>query len=96
MKIQKVKPLINRIAFVLLSSTIMVFFSEKSFWYIQGYAIVELVLFYAVPVAACLWVIDFFQVQRLSGVVLVGGLFGFLVEGILTPILYEAGLLAGI
>ena len=71
----------------------MVFFSEKTFWYIQGYAIVALVLYYAVPVAACMWVINFFQVQRLSGVVLVGGLFGFLVEGILTPILYEGGLL---
>ncbi len=70
----------------------MVFFSEKTFWHIQGYAIVELVLFYAIPVGACIWIIDLFQVQRLSGVVLVGGLFGFLVEGILTPVVYEAGL----
>lgn len=71
----------------------MVFFSEKSYWYVQGYAIVELVLFYAIPVAASLWVIDLLEVQRLSGVVLIGGLFGFLVEGILTPLIYEAGLL---
>jgi len=88
----KIKPYLYRVLFILLSSAIMVFFSEKTFWYVQGYAIVELVIFYAIPVAACLWVIDLFQVQRLSGVVLVGGLFGFLVEGILTPILYEGGL----
>ncbi len=93
MKFDKLKPFLYRILFVLLSSAIMVFFSEKTFWYIQGYAIVALVLYYAVPVAACMWVIDFFQVQRLSGVVLVGGLFGFLVEGILTSIVYEGGLL---
>lgn len=93
MKFDKLKPFLYRILFVLLSSAIMVFFSEKTFWYIQGYAIVELVLYYAIPVAACMWTIDYFQVQRLSGIILVGGLFGFLVEGILTPILYEAGLL---
>ena len=85
--------LLNRLLFVLLSATIMVFFSEKTFWYIQGYAIVELVLFYTVPVVVCLWTIDAFQIQRFSGVVLVGALFGFLVEGVLTPVIYEAGLL---
>ncbi len=89
----KLKPIITRIVFVLLSSVIMVFFSEKTFWYIQGYAIVELVIFYAIPVGACMWIIDLFQVHRLSGLVLVGGLFGFLVEGILTPVLYEVGLM---
>jgi len=89
----KLKLIITRIIFVLLSSAIMVFFSEKTFWHIQGYAIVELVIFYAIPVGACMWIIDLFQVQSLSGLVLIGGLFGFLVEGILTPVLYEAGLL---
>ena len=89
----KIKHYLNRLLFVLLSSVIIVFFSEKSFWYVQGYAIGELVLFYAIPVAACLAVIDLFQVSSLSGMVLVGGLLGFLVEGILTPVVYEAGLL---
>jgi len=93
MLFDKIKPYLTRVLFVLLSSAIMVFFSEKTFWYIQGYAIFELMLFYSIPVAASIWVIDHFQVQRLSGVVLVGGLFGFLVEGILTPVIYEAGLL---
>lgn len=93
MLFDKIKPHLDRVIFVLLSSAIMVVFSEKTFWYIQGYATFELVLFYAIPVAASIWAIDRFQVQRFSGVVLVGGLFGFLVEGILTPAIYEAGLL---
>lgn len=85
--------LLKRLLFVLLSTAIMVVFSEKVFWYVQGFAIVELILFYALPVAACLAVIDLFQVSSLSGLILVGGLFGFLVEGILTPVIYESGLL---
>ncbi len=88
----KIKPILSRLLFALISSAAMVVFSEKTFWYIQGYAIVELVLFYTIPVAACLWTIDYFRVQRLSGIVLVGGLFGFLVEGVLTPVIYEGGL----
>jgi len=83
----------SRLGFILLTTTCLVFFSEKTFWYIQGYAIIELILFYAVPVSICIWVIDYFQVQRLSGVVLVGALYGFLVEGVLTPVAYEGGLM---
>ena len=89
----KIPPIPQRLLFVLLSSTVMVFFSEKTFWYVQGYAILELVLFYALPVAICMWIIELFQVQRFSGLVLIGGFFGFLVEGVLTPVVYEAGLL---
>jgi hypothetical protein len=92
MKIKTKKSLITRSVFVLLSAAIVVFFSEKTFWYIQGYAILELVLFYSLPVAVCLGTLDYFRVQRLSGIVLVGALFGFLVEGVLTPVAYEAGL----
>ncbi len=71
----------------------MVFFSEKAYWYPQGYAIGELLLFYAFPVFASLWVIDYFRVRRLPALVLVAALYAFLTEGVLTPILYEAGLL---
>ena len=88
-----IKHYLTRSLFILLSSTAMVFFSEKTFWYVQGYTILELILYYAVPVAVCIWIVDLFQVKRLSGVVLVGALFGFLVEGVLTPVAYEAGLL---
>lgn len=71
----------------------MVFFSEKAYWYPQGYAVGELILFYAFPVTACLWAIDYFHVRRLSALVLVAALYAFIVEGVLTPVIYEAGLI---
>ena len=87
------KPISLRLIFVVLSTAVMVFFSEKTYWYPQGYAIGELILFYAFPVYACLWAVDYFRVRRLSALILVAALFAFLVEGVLTPVIYEAGLL---
>lgn len=86
------KTFTKRLLFVILSTIVVVFFSEKAYWYPQGYVIVELVLFYAFPVYAVLWAIDYFRVRRLSALVLVAALYAFLVEGVLTPVIYEAGL----
>lgn len=86
------KQLLSRFWFVGLVTAVLVFFSEKAYWYPQGYVVAELLLFYAVPVYACLWAIDHFQVQRVSGVILIAALFAFLTEGVLTPVIYEAGL----
>ena len=83
---------LHRLLFVGLSTVITVFFSEKAYGYVQGYAYGELVLYYAFPVYACLWAIESFRVRRLSALVLVAALYAFLVEGVLTPVLYEAGL----
>lgn len=87
------KKIIHRLLFVGFSTLIAVFFSEKAYWHVQGYAYVELVLYYAFPVYACLWAIDYFRVRRLSALVLVAALYAFLIEGVLTPVLYEAGFL---
>ncbi len=87
------KSFILRLLFVLTSTAVTVFFSEKAYWYPQGYAIGELLFFYAFPVFASLWVIDYFRVRRLPALVLVAALYAFLTEGVLTPVLYEAGLL---
>ncbi len=92
-KLLHLKPLLLRLGFVALSTAVFVFFSEKVYWYPQGYAIGELLLFYAFPTYACLWAVDYFQVRRLPGLLLVAALFAFLVEGVLTPVIYEAGLL---
>lgn len=86
------KSIIQRWTFIFLLTTIAVFFSEKAYWYPQGFAIGELILFYAVPVAVCLWAIEHFRVVRLSQLVLIAGLYAFLVEGMLTPVIFEAGL----
>ena len=85
--------IIRRLIFVLLTSTVLTIFSEKAYWYMQGYELLGLVLYYAVPAAACLWAVHFFRVRDHSGMVLIGALYAFCVEGILTPVIYEAGLL---
>jgi hypothetical protein len=89
---ETVKQVGMRLLFVLLSTAVIVFFSEKAFWYPQGYVIIELILFYAIPVYACFWAIEHFRVRRLSALVLVAALFAFLVEGVLTPVIFEVGL----
>lgn len=82
-----------RWAFVVAVTAVVVFFSEKMYWYPQGYAFGELILFYAAPVYVCLWAAAYFRVRQAAGVVLVGALFGVLVEGVLTPVIYEGGVL---
>lgn len=83
----------KRWGFVLILTAVAVFFSEKAYWYPQGFAIFELILFYAIPVAATLWAMEQFGSERFSQVVLLAVLFAFLVEGVLTPVLFEGGLL---
>ena len=87
------KDLRQRTIFVVLTTAVVVFFSEKTYWYPQGYAIGELILYYAFPVFACLWAIERFRVRTLPALILAAALFAFLVEGVLTPVIYEAGLL---
>lgn len=87
------KTVAKRWGFVLTLTAVAVFFSEKAYWYPQGFVIVELTLFYAIPVAATLWAITQFGSERFSQVVLLSALFAFLVEGVLTPVIFEGGLL---
>jgi hypothetical protein len=90
------KPFLHRWAFIGLSTAVFVFFSEKAYWYPQGYAFWGLLPFYGMPAFASLWSIAYFRVHRLPALVLVAALFSFLVEGVLTPVLYEDGLFSPI
>lgn len=83
-----------RLLFLLVSSAIMVFFSEKAYWYVQGYELLGLVLFYAFPAFVCLWAIQAFRVKTLSALFLCGALYGFVVEGVIVTLIYEQGLWA--
>lgn len=83
----------RRLLMILLSTAVLVVFSEKVYWYPQGFVFAELVLFYAPPAAACLWAIAAFRVRRPAPLLLVAILYAFLIEGVLTPVLYEGGLL---
>ena len=83
----------NRLLFAALTAAVLVVFSEKIYWYIQGYGFLELLLFYFFPTYVFLWAIEAFRVRRWAPLFLAAALFGFLVEGVLAPVLYEDGLL---
>jgi len=83
----------NRLIFTTLSAAILVVFSEKAYWYIHGYAFLELLLFYFFPTYIFLWAIEAFRVRRWAPLFLSAALYGFLVEGVLASVLYEDGLL---
>jgi hypothetical protein len=85
---QRVAP---RLLFVLCSAAVLVVWSEKAFWYVQGWGFAELVLVYALPTAATLWVVSRVRASGWRTAILAGGLFAFLLEGVITPVLYEDG-----
>lgn len=82
-----------RVAFVLLSAAIVVFWSEKAFWYPQGFGwpfgFLGLILAYALPVAVVLWTLDRVPASGWTTAVFAGALLALLVEGVITPVLYE-------
>ena len=71
----------------------MVTFSEHTYWPVHGYDLLGPALFYVPPSFVCLWAVEFFRVRRLAPLFLCGALYGFVVEGIITPAMYEDGLL---
>jgi len=89
---QRARPLVQRLLFVFLAATILAFFSERSYWYITGFDLLGAAVFYAFPTFAFLWAVERFRVRRLAPLFLAAALYGFLVEGVLAPILYADGL----
>ncbi len=82
----------RRVLFALLSTLIMVCFSEKVYWYTQGYnegLVIGLIQFYFFPAFFCLLAIEKFRVRRLAPLFLCAAIYGLLAEGVLTPIVYE-------
>jgi len=80
--------------FVVLVSTIVVTASELLYWYTPGLTVpslLELVAFYAVPTAAGLWAMARTPARRLHQVVLAGAAYAFVVEGVLTTVIYGDG-----
>jgi len=81
-------------AFVYLTSIIVVMGSERVYWYWAGFtasSIFEMAAFYMVPVAVALWALALVPARRFRQVVLGGAIFAFVVEGVLTPIIYADG-----
>ena len=80
--------------FVFLSSLLVVTASERVYWYLGGIGFEEnivIALFYMIPTLAALWAIGSGPSSRLHQLILAGAVFGFVVEGVLTIVLYEDG-----
>ncbi len=84
----------GRVAFAALSAVVLLIFSEKLYWYVTGYTVVDLLIGYFFPAFVLLWVVDVFRARRLPALFLAGAVFGFVAEGMLTNTLYEGGPLA--
>lgn len=81
-------------AFVFLTSVIVVMASERVYWYWAGFdaeSVLVMGAFYLVPAMAGLWAMALAPARRPSHVVLAGAIFAFVVEGVLTPIVYLDG-----
>ncbi|NND03153.1 MAG: hypothetical protein HKN91_10230 [Acidimicrobiia bacterium] len=80
--------------FLYLSALLMVVASERIYWYWGGVtvdSILGLTLVYSIPAAAGLWALALTGGRQLHDVVLAGALFAFVVEGVVTPIIYADG-----
>ncbi|MBP6786349.1 MAG: hypothetical protein KA170_02085 [Candidatus Promineofilum sp.] len=82
---------LQRFAFALLLSAVAVVFSEKMYWYVTGYGLLDLLLGYFFPSYIVLWIIDAFRVRRLAPLFLAAAVFGFVAEGVLVGTIYEGG-----
>jgi hypothetical protein len=81
----------ERFLFTLLCTTILVFFSEKAYWYIYGYKLFDLLLYYFFPAFVLLWVVQTFRVCWIAPLFLCGAVYGFLAEGVIVTQIYEGG-----
>ena len=82
--------------FVFLSALLMVTASERVYWYVHGASfesILAVAAFYMIPALAGLWAIGSGPSNRLHQLILAGAIFGFVVEGVLTTVVYEDGVL---
>lgn len=82
--------------FLYLSALLMMVASERVYWYWSGVtfeSVVVLPLFYAVGTAAALWALALTGASRIRQLVLAGAVFAFVIEGVVTPVIYADGFL---
>ncbi len=79
--------------FLFVSGAIVGVGSERMFWYwsTNPLAHIEMALFYGLAIAAVLWVIQRYKVNSLGSLMLAAPIFAYMVEGVITPILYTGG-----
>ncbi len=94
MSLDSLRAAASSMAFVVVSSLVLVSASERLYWYLDGVslaAFAEVAVFYIIPTVATLWVFGSGPSANLHQVVLVGAVYGFMVEGVLTAVVYEDG-----
>ncbi len=87
---------LSTLAFGFLTSVIVVMAAERAYWPWGGISVENLfgiAVYYLLPVAATLWLLAATRASRVEHVVLGGAVLAFLVEGVLTPVIYEDGAL---
>lgn len=86
-------PALRLLVFCLVAAVILVVGSERIFWYWtpNPLAHLELTLFYAFPAAGAFGAIAYFRVAGRWRLLLVATVYAYLATGILTPVLYEGG-----
>ncbi len=84
--------LLKRWGFLLLSALVMLFFSEKMYWYVQGYAIGEILILYSFGAYLVFWSIEYYKVNDFWSLFLSAMLYALLIEGIFTALIIVAGL----
>ena len=91
---QRLKTTLPLAAFVYLTSTIVVMASERVYWYWAGFGVDSMLFlggFYLIPTMAGLWALALGRARRIHHMILAGSIFAFVVEGVLTPIIYMDG-----
>lgn len=91
--LQHVRGPVSRLAFVLVVGSATVIASERMFWY-WSTSLPDHVLiagFYALGAAICLWLVDRYRVDSWWPLLLAAPIQGYIIEGVITPIMYTGG-----
>lgn len=72
----------------LVVSALLTVFSESIYWYSGGTDYPGRTAYYLIPTIAFLWAATTWPVAGWPGVVLLGAVYGFVTEGVLTPVVY--------
>ncbi len=82
----KIMSFLYRWLFLILCTVIVVFYSEKVYWYIQGYSLFILLLVYIVGVYLLFRLVDFFHITDFWPFLLAAVIYPLYVEGFFTGI----------
>lgn len=83
------KNIFTTLLFVFLSSLILTFYSEVSYWYNHWISIIIPTLFYSVAAHFFLYTVQKFNINNFYSLFLAWSIYWFIVEWVIAPVLYE-------